>query len=154
MRSTKVLLAFSSAACLFGLGVVLWVYLFPDRLPPFLVAAVDILGVVCTILACFKEGTARFSLRKSTPLFMGVLVVISFLFAWCGMFLNAGPDIYQGDDGLYYYKSRLMDRAALPQAEVDRLERGRYRVWAGMGQMFITFPTAYFSGVLREEQGK
>ena len=156
MRSTKVLLAISSAACLFSLGVVFWAYFFPDRLPPFLVTSTYFLGIFSMASACFKEGFTRFGLRKSTPLFMNAFAVIVSLFAFFGMFLNLGTvrqDIFQDRDGIYYYKGPE-PRVEASAEDVWRLERAWSRAGAGMGLMFTTFPAAYFSGVLREEQGK
>ena len=154
MKSTKALMVFSLAACLFSLGVVLWVYFFPERLPPFLIAAANFLGIFCMVLACFKEGSSRFGLRKSTPPLMKALAAVSACFAFFGMFLNLGtvrPDIFRDADGIYYYKGPE-PRVEASAEDIWRLERAWNRTGAGMGLMFTAFPAAYFSGVQTEEQ--
>lgn len=153
MRSTKVLLAFSTAACLFDLGIVLWAYFSPVR-APFPMPAAACPAVLCIVFSCVKEGSARFGLRERTPLFLKVLAAAVGLFAFFGMFLNLGTvrsDIFRDADGLYYYKGPEPRVEAAPE-DVRRLKQAENRAFAGIDLMFTTFSTAYFAGVLKEEQ--
>ena len=155
MKSTKILLALSAAASLFNFGVVLWSYFSPFP-APYLIPAAVCLGLLCTLFAAVKEGTTRFGIRDCTPLFLKVLVVVTSLFAFFGMFLNLGTvrtDIVRGADGVYRYRGPE-PRAEASAEDVWRLEQAEARTWAGMALMFTTFPTAYFAGVLREEEQK
>ena len=151
MRSTKVLLVFCTAVYLFDLGAVLWAYFSPVRIPLLFPVAIC-LSVLCSLLACLKERSPRFSIRDSTPPLLTALTVISFIFGLFGMFLNAGPDVYQDTDGIYYYKGPKEHRVAMTPEETSRYEKGQESGLMGMTLIFSSFPAAYFAGVLKEEQ--